>query len=110
MPLYMYQGSYTAEAWAAQLRNPRERVEAVARQACESVGGKLIGGWYCIGDYDFVIIADVPNNQSMSAIGLAVTAGGAIKGSKTTILMTGEEGVEAMKMTAEVAKTYRPIR
>jgi uncharacterized protein with GYD domain len=35
----------------------------------EAVGGKLIGGWYCSGDYDRVISADVPNNESMVAIG-----------------------------------------
>ena len=47
MPLYMYEATYTAESWAAQMKNPQNRVESVGRQACEAVGGKLIGGWYC---------------------------------------------------------------
>ena len=47
MPLYMYEAAYTAESWAAQMKNPQNRVEAVGRAACEAVGGKLIGGWYC---------------------------------------------------------------
>src|SRR5947209_4169260 len=94
MPLYMYQAAYTPESWAAQLKNPQNRVEAVGRQACEAVGGRCIGGWYCFGDYDLMIIADVPNNQAMSAIALAIAAGGAIKASKTTVLMSGAEGVE----------------
>src|ERR1700674_2663354 len=66
MPLYMYQAAYTSESWAAQLKNPQNRVEAVGRAACEAVGGKLVGGWYCFGDYDLVIIADVPDNESMT--------------------------------------------
>jgi uncharacterized protein with GYD domain len=110
MPLYMYQAAYTAESWAAQLKNPQNRVEAVGRAACEAVGGKLVGGWYSFGEYDLVIIADVPNNESMSAIALAIAAGGALKAGKTTVLMSGAETVAALKKAEAVAKTYRPAR
>ncbi len=110
MPLYMYQAAYTPESWAAQIKNPQNRVEGVGRQVCESVGGKLIGAWLCFGDYDFVIIADVPDNKSMAAIALAVGAGGAIKASKTTVLMTGTEGVAALEKADAVAKAYTPAR
>src|SRR5260370_38682696 len=106
----MSEADYTAESWAAQIKNPQNRVEAVGKQACEAVGGKLVGGWLCFGDYDLVIIADVPNNESMSAIALAIAAGGAIKASKTTVLMTGTEGVGALKKAEAVAKTYKPAR
>ena len=68
MPLYMYQAAYTAESWAAQMKNPQNRVESVGRQVTEAVGGKMIGGWYCLGDHDFILIADVPNIESMAAI------------------------------------------
>ncbi len=110
MPLYMYQAAYTPESWAAQIKNPQNRVETVGRQACEAAGGKLVGGWLCFGDYDLVIIADVPNNESMAAIALAIGAGGAIKASKTTVLMTGTEGVTALEKAAAVAKAYSPAR
>jgi uncharacterized protein with GYD domain len=110
MPIYMYQAAYTPESWAAQLKNPQNRVETVGRQACEAVGGKLIGGWYCFGEYDVVFICDVPDNASMSAIALAVAAGGAAKAAKTTVLMTGAEGVASMKKADAVAKTYKPAR
>jgi uncharacterized protein with GYD domain len=110
MPIYMYQAAYTPESWAAQLKNPQNRVEAVGRQACEAVGGKLVGGWYCFGDYDLAIIADVPDNEAMSAIALAIAAGGAIKASKTTVLLTGAEFVGAMKKADAVAKVYKPAR
>jgi uncharacterized protein with GYD domain len=97
MPLYMYQAAYTAESLAAQLKNPQNRVEAVGRSTCEAVGGKLVGSWYCFGDYDLAIIADVPNNESMAAI-------------ETTVLMTGAEAVAAMKKADAVAKVYKPAR
>jgi uncharacterized protein with GYD domain len=110
MPLYMYQFAYTPDSWAAQIKNPQNRVETVGRQACEAAGGKLVGGWYCFGDYDAVLIIDVPNHESMTAIALAVCAGGAIKSGKTTILMSGAEGVAGMKKADAVAKAYKPAR
>ena len=63
---------------------------------------------YCFGDFDFVLITDVPDNESMTAISLAVAAGGAVKSSRTTPLMTGVQAVKAMKKVADVAKVYRP--
>ena len=108
MALYMYQAAYTPESWAAQLKNPQNRVEMVGKQACEAVGGRLVGGWLCFGEYDLMIIADVPDNESMAAIALAIGAAGAIKASKTTVLLTGAEGVAAMKKSGAVAKGYKP--
>ena len=110
MPLYMYQAAYTSEAWAAQLKNPQNRAEAVGRAASEAVGGKLVGSWYCFGDYDLIIIADVPDHESMSAIALAITAGGAVKSAKTTVLLSGAEAVAGMKKADEVTKVYKPAR
>jgi len=110
MPHYMYQIAYTPESWAAQVKNPQNRVETVGKAACEAVGGKLIGGWLCFGEYDAMLIVDVPNEESMAAIALAVAAGGALKAGKTTLLMTGTQGVSALKKADAVAKVYRPAR
>jgi uncharacterized protein with GYD domain len=109
-PLYMYEAAYTAESLAAQLKNPQNRADAVGRAACEAVGGKLIGSWYCFGDYDLIIVADVPNNESMAALALAIAAGGAIKSAKTTVLLSGDEAVAGMKKAEAVAKVYKPAR
>src|ERR1700692_2091763 len=106
MPLYMYQAAYTAESWAAQMNNPQNRVESVGRQVTEAVGGKMIGGWYCLGDYDVILIADVPNIESMAAIAVAISAGGAIKTSHTTAFMTGGEIVAAPKKLGVAFKGF----
>lgn len=108
MALYMAQLAYTPEAWAAQIKNPQNRVETVARAACEAVGGKLIGGWLCTGDYDAVFIFDLPDLESSAAIAIAVSAGGGCKTWKTTPLISGTDGVEALKKAAVVAQGYRP--
>jgi uncharacterized protein with GYD domain len=108
MPLYLCQGAYSSESWAAQIKNPGNRMGNPARIWCESVGGKLVGAWYCFGDYDFVFIADMPDNESMSAVALAIAAGGAVRVLKTTVLMSGEEAVGAMRKANAVS--YKPAR
>ena len=110
MALYMYQFAYTSESWANQVKNPQNRIEHVGRAATEAAGGKFIGGWLCTGEYDALLIADVPDIESMAAISIAVAAGGALKAGKTTALLTGAQGVEALKKAARVAKTYQPAR
>lgn len=108
MALYMYQFAYTSDSWAAQMKNPQNRVEQVGRAATEAAGGKFIGGWLCMGEYDAVLIADVPDIESMAAVALAVAAGGALKSGRTTPLMTGDQEVTALKKATTVTKTYRP--
>lgn len=110
MPLYMYQAAYTPESWAAQLKNPQDRIGTVPRKVCEAAGGKMIGAWLSFGEYDLVVIADLPDKESIAALAIAVGAGGAIKASKTTVLMTGEEGLKALKKAGAVAEAYKPAR
>jgi uncharacterized protein with GYD domain len=110
MALFMYQATYTPESWAAQLKNPQNRIETVSRAMCEAIGGKFIGAWYSFGEYDAVIIIEAPSAEGMASVALALSAGGALKASKTTALMTGAEGVASMKKAAELAKSYRPAR
>ena len=105
MPLYMYQASYTSEAWAEQLKNPQNRLEQM-RPVVEAAGGKLLAFYYAFGEYDVVAIMEAPDNVSISALALAVAAGGAMKTGKTTVLMTPEEGLEAMRRAGGTG--YRP--
>ena len=110
MPLFMYQAAYTPESWTAQLKNPQNRAETVGKAVCEAAGGKCIGAWYSFGEYDLVIVAEMPDAESMAAVALAVGAGGAVKSAATTVLMSGAQGVAAMKKAATVAKSYKPAR
>lgn len=106
MPYYLLQVAYTSDAWAAQVKNPQNRVEAV-RPVLEKLGGKFEGAaWYAFGEYDIVAVVQAPDNVSAAAFSIAASAGGAVKAIKTTPLMTMEEGVEAMRKAG--AAGYRP--
>ena len=105
MAHYLFQASYTTAAWAAFLKNPQDRSKAV-QGAIEELGGRLEGFWMSFGESDVVGVARMPDNISMAAFSMAVSAGGACKSVKTTPLLTMDEGQAAMKKAA--GSKYRP--
>jgi uncharacterized protein with GYD domain len=107
MPRYLLEVAYTSEAWGAQLKNPRNRVEVVS-ELVQGLGGKFETAYFAFGEYDVVAITDLPDNISAAAMSIVVSAGGAVKAIKTTPLMTIDEGLEAMRKGASVAASYRP--
>lgn len=96
MAYYMIQTNFTPEAWATMQKNPQNRADQV-RPMIEKLGGKLEGYWTCFGDYDTVLIVQAPDNIGAAALSLAAVAGGALRSTKTTPLMTMDETVEALK-------------
>lgn len=105
MALYMYQASYTSDNWATQIQNPQNRAEQI-RTMVEANGGKMLGFYYTFGEYDVVLITEFPDNVSASAVILAAISSGVVKSGKTTVLMSVEEGIEAMKKASGAG--YRP--
>ncbi len=105
MPKYMYQVAYTSESWATQLGSPQDREQQIG-EVVQRLGGRLESFYYAFGDYDVVLVADFPDNESAAAISLAAASGGAVKSIKTTPLMTTSQGMEAMRKAAGAA--YRP--
>ena len=106
MPTYLVQTSYTTEALAALMKKPQNRTDII-RKAVEKLGGKLVGTWLSFGEHDIVLIIDMPDNISAAAMVLAASAGGSVKGTKTTPLMTLEDGIAAMKKAT--TSGYTPV-
>ena len=72
----------------------------------ERLGGRIECAYFAFGEYDAVVIFEMPDNVSMAAFALAAAAGGAMKAVKTTPLMSIEEGIEAMRQASSTV--YRP--
>ena len=97
MALYIYQGTYTAESVAAQIKEPHDRVEAV-RPALEAMGGTIVAAGYPFGGYGAVILLEVPDDTTATGIGLAIAAGGAFSPTATiTRLLSGQEWLESLR-------------
>ena len=107
MPSYLVQAAYTSEALASLIKNPQNRMDVV-RKSAKNLGGKLVGGWLSFGDYDAVLIVEMPDQVSAAAIAMAAAAGGSLKAIKTTPLLSVEEGLAAAKKAAESG--YTPIQ
>ena len=105
MPLYLTRFSYTPETWARLINNPEDRRKA-AQTYIESVGGTLHGFWYAFGPQDGYTLWEAPDNESMAAVALALAAGGALQPMETTVLMTVEETIGALRRAHDVR--YRP--
>jgi uncharacterized protein with GYD domain len=101
MPLYLSRFSYTPETWARLTANPEDRREA-ARKYIESVGGKLHGFWYAFGSHDGYNLWEAPDNVSMAAVALAISGGGALSSFETTVLMSVEETIDALRKAGEI--------
>ena len=101
MPLYLTRFSYTPETWARLIENPEDRRQA-AEAYIESVGGKLHGFWYAFGDRDGYNLWEAPDNVSMAAVALAIASGGALGSIETTVLLTVDETMEALRKAEHV--------
>jgi uncharacterized protein with GYD domain len=101
MPLYLSRFSYTPETWARLIGNPEDRQKA-AREYIESVGGKLHGFWYAFGEHDGYTLWEAPDNVSMAAVALAIAGGGALSSSETTVLLTVDETMDALRKAGQV--------
>ena len=104
MPQYLGQFKYTNDAVKVLIAKPQDRSE-IARQVLESVGGKLLGYWFCFGEFDGVFVAETPDSASMAAAAMAVTGAGAIARLETTVLIAMDEAQEAMRKAAAAAYT-----
>ena len=101
MPLYLSKFSYTAETWARLIGNTEDRRKA-AQAYIESVGGKLHGFWYAFGAHDGYTLWEAPDNVSMAAVVLAINAGGAMSSFETTVLLTVDETMTALRKAEQV--------
>ena len=106
MPMYLTRFSYTPETWAMLIANPEDRRKA-AETYIESVGGKLHGFWYAFGAHDGVTLWEAPDDVSMAAVVLAIGSGGAVTNLETTVLMTVEDTLAALR-TAQGVKYRAP--
>jgi uncharacterized protein with GYD domain len=105
MPLYLTRFSYTPETWARLIKKPEDR-RAAAKQYIESVGGKLHGFWYAFGEHEGYNLWEAPDNVAMAATAIAIEAGGALSSIQTTVLLTVEETIAALKKASSIG--YRP--
>ena len=107
MPRYMHQFSYSTESVKGLTAKPENRKTAAAK-LFKQAGGRLIDIYYCFGEYDGVVISEFPSNVDAAAVALTVGSSGGFIKMKTTVLITMDEAVAAMKKAKKVSGSYKP--
>ena len=101
MPMFLTRFTYSPETWARLRQRPEDRTNAV-RESIESVGGKVHGLWYALGEYDGVALWEAPSRVSVATSLVATKAAGAHSRLETTALFSVDEVLEALKQSAAI--------
>ncbi len=103
MPKYLISGSYTAEGLKGLQKDKASGRRQAVTAAIEAIGGKLECVYYALGQDDVYLIADLPDNVSVTALAISASASGLVR-TRTTPLMTVEEVDRALERSVN----YRP--
>jgi uncharacterized protein with GYD domain len=69
MPAYVTLGNFT-EQGIKDVKHTVDRAQMV-KKATEAAGGRVIGIWWLMGQYDFILIAEAPDDITASRLLLA---------------------------------------
>jgi uncharacterized protein with GYD domain len=108
MPLFITQGRFTREYIKGGLAKPEDRHAAISR-LCEQAGGKLVSLYFTLGQYDFMVISEMPDAKAASVLAFVAAGGGGIEGSVTTQAFTSAEARDMLTAAGKIAGQYKPM-
>jgi uncharacterized protein with GYD domain len=106
MPIFITQGRYTREAIKGMITKPEDRADAVSRLFSKA-GGRLLSYYVTFGEYDFMLISEVPSETQMAAILMAAGGGAAVTDLRTTLAMTSIDAKGALAAAGDLAPGFR---
>ena len=94
MPNYLFRATYSQAGLKGLLKEGAASRVGVVQALVQSLGGRMECCYWAFGSDDFIMIAELPDNQAAAAAATTVGASGA--GSiTTTVLLTAAEIDEA---------------
>jgi uncharacterized protein with GYD domain len=106
MPIFISQGRYSHSAIKGMIAQPEDRSKAVSRLIKEA-GGRLLSYYLTFGEYDFLLVAEAPNEGAMAAAVLAAASGGGVTDLRTTLVMTPADAIKAFEAAASLAQSFK---
>ena len=103
---YISQGRYTAAAIKGMSAKPADRSEAVT-ELFAAAGARLISWYLTLGPYDWLIIAEAPDEPTMISAVLAAAAGGSLSDITTTVALTASDTAKAFQRAGELTLKFR---
>jgi uncharacterized protein with GYD domain len=97
----------TPTEWGqGMVKSPEDRTQVVAK-LMKGVGGKLLSYYVTFGEYDWLLIAEAPDEQAISAAVLTAAAGGGVTDLRTTVAMTPAQAKQAFAKAGELAGSFK---
>jgi uncharacterized protein with GYD domain len=103
MPKYLWQASYNSDGVKGVVKEGGTGRRQAIENLVTGAGGTVEAFYFSFGDDDVVVIADLPDAETATAIALTVNSGGLVS-LKTSVLLTPEEVDAAAKKSVD----YRP--
>jgi uncharacterized protein with GYD domain len=103
MPKFLFKASYSPEGVAGVVAKGGSARRDAIKQLVEANGGSLEAFYFAYGDTDVYAIGELPDNETATAIALAINRDGRVT-VRTVVLLTPEEVDAAAKRTVD----YRP--
>ena len=108
MPLFITQGRFTHEYIRGGMAKPEDRYAVISR-LIEQAGGKLVSLYITLGQYDFMVVSEMPDAKAASILAFVATGGGGIEGSVTTQAFTTAEARDMFETAGKLAGSYKPM-
>ena len=97
MPKFLIEGSYTAEGLQGLAKDKASGRQAALEESLKTLGGKLDGIYYALGEADIYVLCECPDHVTAAAFALAASSSGLVR-TKTIPLMTVAETDRALGM------------
>lgn len=107
MAFYLLRAKYAQDSMNALVQRPEDRMLTTTKLLKE-VGGRLLYYFFCFGDYDIVLLFELPDNTSAAALAMTLSAAGSVTATETIPLLTMEDAIDAMNQARRASGIYVP--
>jgi len=105
MTFYLIQAKVSQDTMRALVDRPEDRLLTTTRFV-RSVGGRLHNYFFSFGDFDIVLLLELPDNVSAASLAMTLAASGSVTEIETTVLFTMSEAIAAMEKAGDAMGIY----
>jgi uncharacterized protein with GYD domain len=107
MTYYLSRAKISQHAMNALVMRPQDRLVTMTR-VLKGVGGRLHNYFFTFGEYDIILLFELPDNVGAASLAMVLLASGSVTEIDTTVLLTMEEAVAAMEKAGDAMGVYTP--
>lgn len=107
MAFYLARAKLSQQFMNALVERPEDRFVKTTK-LLKSIGGRLHYYFFTFGQYDIVLIYELPDNIAAASLSMVLSAAGTVTEVETTPLLTMEEAIDAMRAASDTVGVYQP--